>query len=149
MDAGDWKSDVSSITISVEFEMLYGVIPEKIPKPIGYFYLKEIREMISSIKDCAVLNNGLEMPWLGFGVFKMSDGQEVEQAIHHALEAGYRSIDTATVYKNEIGTGKATRESGIPREDIFLTPRYGIVTSARSAQWQPLRKAWSAWEPIM
>ena len=79
--------------------------------------------MISSIKDCTLLNNGLEMPWLGFGVFKMSDGQEVEQAIHHALEAGYRSIDTATVYKNEIGTGKAIRESGIPREDIFLTTK--------------------------
>jgi diketogulonate reductase-like aldo/keto reductase len=79
--------------------------------------------MISSIKDCTLLNNGLEMPWLGFGVFRMSDGQETEQAIHHALEAGYRSIDTASVYKNEIGTGKAIQESGIPREDIFLTTK--------------------------
>lgn len=79
--------------------------------------------MILSIKDCAVLNNGLEMPWLGFGVFKMSDGQEVEQAIRYALEAGYRSIDTATVYRNERGVGKAIRDSGIPREDIFLTTK--------------------------
>jgi diketogulonate reductase-like aldo/keto reductase len=79
--------------------------------------------MISSIKDCAVLNNGLKMPWLGFGVFKISDGQEVRKAVNKALEVGYRSIDTASVYRNEIGTGKAIRENGIPREDIFLTTK--------------------------
>jgi diketogulonate reductase-like aldo/keto reductase len=79
--------------------------------------------MISSIKDCTLLNNGLEMPWLGFGVFKISDGQEVEQAVRYALKVGYRSIDTATVYRNERGVGKAIRESGIPREDIFLTTK--------------------------
>lgn len=79
--------------------------------------------MISSIKDCIQLNNGLEMPWLGFGVFQVSDGQEVETAVIHALEVGYRSIDTATVYGNERGVGKAIRESGIPREDIFLTTK--------------------------
>jgi len=79
--------------------------------------------MIGDIKDTAVLNNGLKMPWLGFGVFKMSDGQEVEQAVRHALEVGYRSIDTAAAYRNEGGVGKAIRESGIPREDIFLTTK--------------------------
>ena len=79
--------------------------------------------MISSIKNCTLLNNGLKMPWLGFGVFKINDGQEVEHAVRHALEIGYRSIDTATVYKNECGGGKAIRESGIPREDIFLTTK--------------------------
>jgi diketogulonate reductase-like aldo/keto reductase len=63
------------------------------------------------------------MPWLGFGVFKMSDGQEVERAIRYALEVGYRSIDTATVYRNERGVGKAILESGIPREDVFLTTK--------------------------
>jgi diketogulonate reductase-like aldo/keto reductase len=79
--------------------------------------------MISSIKDCTLLNNGLKMPWLGFGVFQIDDGQEVEQAVRYALEVGYRSIDTAAVYKNEQGVGKAIRESGIPREDIFLTTK--------------------------
>ena len=79
--------------------------------------------MINDIKDCTVLNNGLKMPWLGFGVFKMSDGQEVEQAVRHALEVGYRSIDTAAAYRNEAGVGKAIRESGIPREEIFLTTK--------------------------
>lgn len=79
--------------------------------------------MTNNINDCTCLNNGLEMPWLGFGVFQMGDGAEVERAIAHALEVGYRSIDTATVYRNETGVGKALRESGIPREDIFLTTK--------------------------
>ena len=79
--------------------------------------------MISSIKDCTLLNNGLKMPWLGFGVLNISDGQDVEKAVRYALEAGYRSIDTATVYGNERGVGNAIRESGIPREDIFLTTK--------------------------
>ncbi|MBN1887296.1 MAG: aldo/keto reductase [Thermoflexales bacterium] len=79
--------------------------------------------MIRSIQDCSRLNNGLEMPWLGFGVFKVDDGQEVESAVRCALEVGYRSIDTAAIYGNERGVGKAIRESGIPREDIFLTTK--------------------------
>ena len=79
--------------------------------------------MISSISDCTVLNNGLAMPWLGFGVFQVDDGQDVEQAVRLALETGYRSIDTASVYGNERGVGNAIRESGVPREDIFLTTK--------------------------
>jgi len=79
--------------------------------------------MISNIKDCTLLNNGLKMPWLGFGVFQVNDGQEVERAVRNALEIGYRSIDTAAVYDNERGVGKAIRESDIPREDIFLTTK--------------------------
>jgi diketogulonate reductase-like aldo/keto reductase len=79
--------------------------------------------MVSSIKESTLLNNGVRMPWLGFGVFKMSDGQEVEQAVRYALETGYRSVDTAAAYGNERGVGKAIRESGIPREDIFLTTK--------------------------
>lgn len=63
------------------------------------------------------------MPWLGFGVFKIEDGQKVEGAVKHALETGYRSIDTASVYGNERGVGKAIRESDLPREDIFLTTK--------------------------
>lgn len=79
--------------------------------------------MINNIKDCTLLNNGLKMPWLGFGVFQMSDGQEVELATNYALKIGYRSIDTATVYRNEFGVGKAIQDSGVPREDIFLTTK--------------------------
>jgi diketogulonate reductase-like aldo/keto reductase len=63
------------------------------------------------------------MPWLGFGVFRIDDGQAVERAVRHALELGYRSFDTASVYGNERGTGKGIRESGVPREEIFLTTK--------------------------
>ncbi len=79
--------------------------------------------MINSIKDCAMLNNGLAMPWLGLGVFQMSDGPDVEQAVINALEIGYRSIDTAAAYRNEIGVGNAIRECGIPRGELFLTTK--------------------------
>jgi methylglyoxal/glyoxal reductase len=79
--------------------------------------------MISSIKDFTLLNNGIKMPWLGFGVHRINDGQGVEHAVRTALEIGYCSIDTATVYGNERGVGKTIRESGIPREDIFLTTK--------------------------
>lgn len=79
--------------------------------------------MISNINDCTILNNGLKMPWLGFGVYQIKDGHEVEASVKYALETGYRSIDTAAVYGNEIGVGKAIKESGIPREEIFLTTK--------------------------
>ncbi|MES5818993.1 aldo/keto reductase [Streptomyces sp. RG80] len=69
-----------------------------------------------------ILNNGVEMPQLGFGVWQVPD-DEAEQAVTTALEAGYRSIDTAAIYGNEEGTGKALAASGVPREDIFVTTK--------------------------
>jgi diketogulonate reductase-like aldo/keto reductase len=83
----------------------------------------EVYKMIKSMKDCTVLNNGLKMPWLGFGVFQINEGKEVENAVKWALEIGYRSVDTAAAYGNERGVGKAIRASGIPREEIFLTTK--------------------------
>ena len=68
------------------------------------------------------LNNGVEMPQLGFGVWQVPD-DEAEQAVTTALEAGYRSIDTAAVYGNEEGTGRAIAASGIAREDLFVTTK--------------------------
>ncbi|MED0668748.1 aldo/keto reductase [Aneurinibacillus aneurinilyticus] len=76
-----------------------------------------------SISDCAVLHNGVRMPWLGLGVYKTQDGEEVEQAVKAAVEAGYRSIDTASLYHNERGVGKAIQACGIPREDLFITTK--------------------------
>ncbi|MGW2747260.1 aldo/keto reductase [Streptomyces sp. NPDC001450] len=69
-----------------------------------------------------ILNNGVEMPQLGFGVWQVPD-DEAERAVATALEAGYRSIDTAAIYGNEQGTGKAIAASGLPREDIFVTTK--------------------------
>lgn len=69
------------------------------------------------------LNNGVEMPWLGLGAFELNEGKEVENAIMHAFECGYRSIDTAAMYLNEKSVGSAIKHSGIPREEIFLTTK--------------------------
>ncbi|MEU1303897.1 aldo/keto reductase [Streptomyces shenzhenensis] len=69
-----------------------------------------------------ILNNGVEMPQLGFGVWQVPD-DEAERAVATALEAGYRSIDTAALYGNEAGTGRAVAASGLPREDIFVTTK--------------------------
>ncbi|MEN3583387.1 MULTISPECIES: aldo/keto reductase [unclassified Streptomyces] len=68
------------------------------------------------------LNNGVEMPQLGLGVWQVPD-DEAERTISAALEAGYRSVDTASFYENEAGTGKALAASGIPREDLFVTTK--------------------------
>ena len=69
------------------------------------------------------LNNGLEMPMLGFGSFRVEDGRDAVDAVKAALAAGYRSIDTAAVYGNEKSIGIAIKESGVPREEIFLTTK--------------------------
>ncbi|MED4474175.1 aldo/keto reductase [Oceanobacillus caeni] len=68
------------------------------------------------------LNNGLKMPQLGFGVWKIPD-EEATVAVENAFEAGYRSIDTAKVYGNEVGVGKAIANSSIPREELFITTK--------------------------
>ncbi|CAM5559157.1 MULTISPECIES: aldo/keto reductase [Streptomyces] len=69
-----------------------------------------------------ILNNGVQMPQLGFGVWQVPD-DEAFTAVGAALEAGYRSIDTAAAYGNEEGTGKAIARSGIPREELFVTTK--------------------------
>ncbi|MCI2418173.1 aldo/keto reductase [Saccharopolyspora sp. K220] len=68
------------------------------------------------------LNNGVTMPQLGFGVWQVPDDQ-AEAAVTTAFEAGYRAIDTARIYGNEAGVGRAVRASGLPREDVFLTTK--------------------------
>jgi diketogulonate reductase-like aldo/keto reductase len=77
---------------------------------------------VSSKVPPIILNNGVEMPQLGFGVWQVPD-DEAERAVATALEAGYRSIDTAAIYGNEEGTGRAIAASGVPRKDIFVTTK--------------------------
>lgn len=74
------------------------------------------------IADTTKLNNGVDMPWLGYGTFK-AQGREVEEGVSYALEIGYRSIDTAAVYKNEEEVGRAIAASGIPRSELFVTTK--------------------------
>jgi len=73
-----------------------------------------------------VLNNGLQMPILGFGVFQVPDLEECEQAVVDAIEAGYRLIDTAASYMNEEAVGKAIKRSGIAREELFITTKLWV-----------------------
>lgn len=76
---------------------------------------------ITRISDTTTLHNGVKMPWLGLGVLRTPEGEAVENAVQWALEAGYRSIDTASVYENEAGVGRAIKQSGLLREDVFVT----------------------------
>ena len=83
------------------------------------------------------LNNGVEMPVLGFGVYQISDPEVCERAVGDALKIGYRSIDTAAAYGNEEAVGRAVRRSGIPREELFITTKLWIS----DAGYEPARKA--------
>jgi 2,5-diketo-D-gluconate reductase A len=69
------------------------------------------------------LNNGLDMPLLGFGVFQMTDAAECERAVIEAIDTGYRLIDTAASYQNETQVGNGIRQSGVAREELFVTTK--------------------------
>ncbi|QHT62299.1 aldo/keto reductase [Paenibacillus lycopersici] len=73
-----------------------------------------------------ILNNGVEMPILGFGVFQIADQDECEQSVHDAIMAGYRLIDTAASYQNEEAVGRAIKRSGAAREELFITTKLWV-----------------------
>ena len=80
--------------------------------------MKEIR-----IDTKVKLNNGVEMPIFGLGVYQARRGKETQEAVLNALKAGYKLIDTASMYENEEDVGEALRKSGIPREEVFITTK--------------------------
>src|SRR3954454_13301968 len=71
------------------------------------------------------LNNGVEMPILGFGVYQIPP-EDTERAVTEALQVGYRHIDTAAAYRNEDAVGRAIKNSGIPRDELFVTTKIWI-----------------------
>lgn len=79
--------------------------------------------MPKSLQDTTKLHNGVEMPWFGLGVFKVQEGSEVIDSVKAAINDGYKSIDTAAIYGNEEGVGQAIKESGAPREELFITTK--------------------------
>ncbi|MDF2000985.1 aldo/keto reductase [Peribacillus frigoritolerans] len=79
--------------------------------------------MIANIGETITLHNGVKMPQLGFGVFKVKNGNETVESVKKAIEVGYRAIDTAAIYENEEGVGQAIRECGVPREELFITSK--------------------------
>jgi diketogulonate reductase-like aldo/keto reductase len=84
-----------------------------------------------------VLNNGVEMPILGFGVFQVTDLAECEKAVIDAVETGYRLIDTASSYLNETAIGNAIKKSGVARKDLFLTTKLWV----QDAGYEKTKKA--------
>ncbi|EOR23146.1 aldo/keto reductase [Niallia alba] len=82
---------------------------------------------MKNLQDTVNLTNGVKMPWLGLGVFKVEEGQILVDAVSSAIKNGYRSIDTAAIYANEAGVGegikKGMQEAGVAREDLFITSK--------------------------
>ncbi len=76
-----------------------------------------------------ILNNGVEMPILGFGVFQVTDLAECERSVRDAIHTGYRLIDTAQSYLNEEAVGRAIKRSGVPRQDLFITTKLWIQSN--------------------
>src|SRR5690625_1266184 len=79
------------------------------------------------------LNNDVEMPILGFGVFQIQDGEECEQAVYEAIQTDYRLIDTAASYLNEEAVGKGIKRSGVTREDLFITTKLWVQDTGYEA----------------
>jgi diketogulonate reductase-like aldo/keto reductase len=75
------------------------------------------------LQSTVTLNNGVEIPWVGLGVFQSEPGPETQQAVEWALELGYRHIDTAAFYQNEESVGRALKASGLPRNEVFVTTK--------------------------
>lgn len=84
---------------------------------------EECQMTVNFINECVKLNSGIEIPQIGLGVLHAENGEETKNAVLCALEAGYRSIDTASIYGNEHSVGDAVRESGLKREDVFVTTK--------------------------
>ena len=90
------------------------------------------------------LNNGIQMPILGFGVYQIADPAECERCVRDAISVGYRSIDTAQAYRNEEAVGRAIQKSGVPREEFFITTKVWISNAgyekAKASIEESLRK---------
>lgn len=85
-----------------------------------------------------VLNNGVKMPILGFGVYQVPDLEECERVVSEAIEVGYRLIDTAQAYGNEEAVGNAIKKSGIPREEFFVTSKVWISNAGEEKAYQSI-----------
>ena len=98
------------------------------------------------------LNNGVEMPQMGYGVFQVSP-QECERCVADALSVGYRMIDTAQIYQNEEGVGNAVKKSGISRDEIFLVSKIWFTnyeyTAAQKSIDESLRKLQTEYIDLM
>ncbi|PEZ80603.1 aldo/keto reductase [Bacillus sp. AFS017274] len=88
-----------------------------------------------------ILNNGVEMPILGFGVFQIQDENECEQVVYDAIMAGYRLIDTAASYLNEEAVGRAIKRSDVPREELFITTKLWVQDAGYESTKKAFRRS--------
>lgn len=87
------------------------------------------------------LNNGVQVPPIGFGVFRITDDKQCENAVLQAIQAGYRLIDTASAYENEEAVGNAVRKSNVPREELFVTTKLWITDTSYEGAYRGLEKS--------
>jgi 2,5-diketo-D-gluconate reductase A len=87
------------------------------------------------------LNNGVEMPILGFGVYQITDAEECERSVYDALQTGYRLLDTAAAYLNEEAVSKAIKRSGVPREELFVTTKLWIQDAGYESATKAFEKS--------
>jgi len=103
-------------------------------------FVQQKKKTMQTVK----LNNGVEMPILGFGVFQVTDQVECERSVYDAIQAGYRLIDTAAAYMNEEAVGNAIKRSGVRREELFITTKLWVqdagYESAKKAFAKSLKK---------
>lgn len=105
--------------------------------------------MATSLKDTVKLHNGVEMPWFGLGVFKVENGSEATESVKVAIKNGYRNIDTAAVYKNEEGVGIGIKESGVAREELFITSKVWNEDQGYDTTLVAFEKAWKDFSLII
>ena len=90
--------------------------------------------------ETVTLNNGVEMPILGFGVFQITDPKECESAVFEAISAGYRLIDTAASYGNEEAVGRAIKRRGVARAELFITTKLWLKDACEGKTQGGIRK---------
>lgn len=95
------------------------------------------------------LNNGIQMPAAGFGVFQVQDPEECTKAVLEAIETGYRLIDTAQSYGNEEAVGKAIAQTSVPREELFITTKVWITNYGYDKCKASVEESLKNWESII
>ena len=101
-------------------------------------------EAVTADGRARVLADGNEIPLLGLGVWQVPDGPECEQAVRWALELGYRHLDTAQAYGNEESVGRALRDSGVPRDEVFITTKFFPALEDPAAEAEQASNGWAS-----
>lgn len=122
-DGKTYEGVIRTTFILDENHVIKEIFADTDPKSDADRVLDAVKHLEKPIQRHYVLNNGVVVPSIGFGTWQIPDGEKTYQSVKWALELGYRHIDTAYVYRNEVSVGKAIKDSGIPRDEIFVTTK--------------------------